>query len=239
VIGLAPHPVRQGLADRERIAVQDPAVAAEDGPIPAVLVVPAELLTELVESRVREVGIEIEARHGLLHQSCGDVPGVQRVQGRHLRPRRREGRVTVGGEPPQTVTDVADQRIQGGRDQHRGRHRADPPEPLPRVVRDERADDAHDDHHPPQDLPERLVRPRIGNLTLEAAEGADGRGVGRLIHPGALDERLKRLGGQPSVRRPEVIPEPVDRFEDILDQKNVPRAFALISADAVKGMRVV
>ena len=79
----------------------------------------------------------------------------------------------------------------------------------------------------------------LRGLALEAAKGTDGRRVGRLVDPGPLEELLESLGGQSSVGRAEVIPEPIDRFEDVLDQKNVPRALALVSLDAVKGIRVV
>jgi hypothetical protein len=90
-----------------------------------------------------------------------------------------------------------------------------------------------------QQLPPAGARARGLAALFQVADFPNRLGVGRLVDAGGANQILEEVRRMLLMGLPQAGLVVVERFVEILGQKKVPRAAALASAVAVKGMRVV
>ena len=232
------------VTEHKRVPVYDARLREDDGFAVVERVIPVELAVERRKPVCREIRVEFQPRDGGLYQLDGDVPGVEVVQRLHLFPcdgflggdSRFQGcqrlcRRVVERNHRDTEGDTGDDSRNAPSIHLRGRIAC--------------GDDSHERGDCP-DEPERhqpsiagLLASRGISLFLQILYFRHKGAVGADIHIGLPRQFLKLLARQRGELLAKLVAVACKRFIDVLDQKNVPLACALISAEAVNGMRVV
>ncbi|MNX40707.1 hypothetical protein D3C86_710960 [compost metagenome] len=185
-----------------------------------------------------EIGVQFDLREGLAHQFGEDVPVEQAVQRRHLPPGQGLHLGAGLGQGLSAVVAGLDDRIQLGEDgdQQGGRPRQ-PGQML--AIGHEQGRRDRDENQDAQQLPPTGAGARSLAALLQIADVLNRLGVGRLIDTGGANQVLEEGRRMRPVGLLQVGLIVVERFVDVPGQKKVSRAAALVSAVAVKGMRVV
>ena len=232
------------MAEDERISVDGARLREDDGLAVVKRIVPAELAVERRKPVRREIRIERQPRDGGLDQLDRHVPGIEPVQRLHLLPGDGLLRVNLRQETRQQC-----RRRPVKRNHHAAENDARG-DPRGTPVADLSLQIGEDDGHPKGDgRPDKTQRhqPAITGLlgargiglALQLLDLGNKGAVGADIHVGFLRQLLELLARQRGELLAKLVTVTRKRLIDVLDQKNVPLACALTSAEAVNGMRVV